>query len=245
MELSFSGSSTCLNYKDIGTIMISELKEIGTNCWVIEETKCSPLGRRMTIIKCGSELFIHSCIKLEETTLSTLTQLGHIRWILVPNFYHMKDVLWYSQQFPDADIIATTPLLKKLYSIGIKKAQVLPDYCSESLLTHITFKIMESVKHTEIECFHDASKTLILTDLIFNLDSHKMGLIGKLFHRINQSDRLGITRLFKTFFMLNRDILKEELHELMGLNFTTIIMSHGTIITDHAKEKLSDILETL
>jgi len=218
--------------------MLSELKEVGKNCWVIEETGVTPLGRRMTVISCKGELFIHSVIQLSDSHLESLSQLGHVSWILVPNMYHTMDISWAAETFPQAEILCTTPLVEKLHKKGLQGLTILPSSLPEELIEHVSFKIMESVKHTEVECYHAESKSLILTDILFNLSMKDRGVLERVFHKLNQSDRFGPSRIFKSFFMLNRDVLLEEIDELLSLDFETIIVSHGDIITEHAKEKL-------
>jgi hypothetical protein len=226
--------------------MLSNLIEIGKNCWVIEASKKSPLGRRMTIIKCqNDDLFIHSCIKLESEQLNSLKDLGRVKWILVPNNYHTKDIAWFSRQFPEAEVLCTSPITKKLHRLGLSGLTLLPHCFPDELLEVLSFKIMESVKNTEIECFHAESKSLIVTDLVFNLNVKHMSFVSKFFHKLNQSDRFGPTKLFKKLFLLNKTIFLEEIDELLSLDFDKIILSHGDIINDHAKEKLESIKEML
>lgn len=84
------------------------LREIDRNIWVAEQ----PLkywglevGTRMTVIRLtNGELIVISPIKVDETTIHQINEIGDVTFIIVPNLYHHLFVSEFKAIYPKAKI---------------------------------------------------------------------------------------------------------------------------------------------
>ena len=83
--------------------------------------------------------------------------------------------------------------------------------------------------------FHRATRTLIVTDLVFNMQNEVTGGM-KIFFKLNRVyKRFGPSRIFRYFFVDEPKVAAESLRELMHWDFDRVIMSHGEILNTGGK----------
>ena len=90
-------------------------------------------------------------------------------------------------------------------------------------------------KLNEFVFLHHASRTLIVTDLLYNFDIAKQSFLGKLFLKLNGIyGRPGCSRLFRRFIK-NRAAFRQSISEIMMLDFDRVVLAHGSIIESGGK----------
>ena len=92
----------------------------------------------------------------------------------------------------------------------------------------------------EIDFFHYASRTLILTDLIENIETAKMrGGFWKLMMKLaGNSDPDGKAPIDMRTTFTDRDAARESLKQLLAWQPTRIILAHGRCYMDNAEAEL-------
>ena len=81
---------------------------------------------------------------------------------------------------------------------------------------------------------HRASRTLILTDLAFNLRVESRGLEAA-FLRWNLIDnRFGPSRIFRWIFLRDRNAFSQSIRQLLGESFDRVVVNHGQILEEDA-----------
>lgn len=209
-----------------------ELKKIDENLWIVDgEWQGSLLKRRMTIIRLkNGELLIHSAIRLKEEDYQELEKLGDPAHLVVPNIYHTSEAHFYKQRYPDIKIYCTTPAAK----VVSKQCQIdviLPEEWPEYLNKEVECREFLGTKNLgEIILYHPESRTLVVTDIAFNMSGKAKGF-AKLFSKLNQMEQgFGPTRIFKMFIMNDKKLAATSLHLILEWNFDRIIMNHGDLI---------------
>ena len=91
----------------------------------------------------------------------------------------------------------------------------------------------------EVVFLHRASRTLILTDLAFNLGSD-MPWLSRVMLRINDCyDCFGTSRILRTTFK-DRAAIRTSLDRILAWDFDRLVLSHGRNVDTGAKELLRD-----
>ena len=88
---------------------------------------------------------------------------------------------------------------------------------------------------------HQASRTLIVTDLAFNIED-PLGFGAWLILSIfGTHGRFAVSRLY-TKLIKDRARFEASLARLRGLDFDNLVPSHGSILRGNAKAKLTEAL---
>jgi hypothetical protein len=134
----------------------------------------APFSTRMTVIRSGRELFIHSPTLLTTALKAEIGRLGTPRWIIAPNRLHYWWIPDWNAAFPDATVYLA-PRVKEQAAdhiafdgLGLETDGGYP-WDAEIATLPIVGRYM-----TEVEFFHRVSRTLVLTDLIENFEPEKL-----------------------------------------------------------------------
>ena len=158
---------------------LNSLKKIADNLWIVdgEEVLMNfklfkvPFSTRMTVIRLqNGGLWVHSPIKPSDNLLFEIKQLGEVKHLIAPNVLHYSYINEWHELFPEAEVRLASGVQKRARKSGInldyghelEKA----NWNEEILFT--TFEGSFYVK--EVVFFHTESSTLILTDLIENIE---------------------------------------------------------------------------
>ncbi|WP_315786094.1 DUF4336 domain-containing protein [Bradyrhizobium sp. SZCCHNPS1003] len=136
-----------------------------------------PFSTRMTVVQLqNGELFLHSPIALDLELARHLRSIGSISHLVSPNQFHYAHIGEWSRAFPDATTWGSPGARRRARARGIDvrfddelTSTPPPAWGGEIDQTAIPGGIFG-----EIVFFHRASRTLILTDTIINLELDKI-----------------------------------------------------------------------
>lgn len=225
------------------------LREIDRNIWVAEQ----PLkywglevGTRMTVIRLtNGELIVISPIKVDETTIHQINEIGDVTFIIAPNRYHHLFVSELKAIYPKAKIWVAPGLESKRRDISID--QVLNQgkigmWDEVEYLLFEGFKVLDlSGPSTlnEIVFFHRDSRTLILTDTAYHFDGNfpwKTQLAGRLIRGYRKLE----PSLLEKLATREKDKVEKSIKQILCWDFKRVIMAHGSIIENEGKRKLKE-----
>lgn len=166
-------------------------------------------------------------------TADQLSTVGPVTDIVAPNLLHCAGIAGAFAVFPSARLWGAPGVLEAKPEIpwtGIVSDQTWP-YSAE-----IEVKILKGLpSFNEMVFYHLESKTLIVTDLVFNLVNAKgwgariiLGLFGT--YR-----RFAISRLFMTV-VKDRVAFESSLREILNWPFENIVMAHGEAVIGNGRE---------
>lgn len=213
---------------------------LSENLYVVEG-EWGPLRRRMTLVRLESgELVVHSPMRLREKEMEELEGLGPVRAVIMPNLGHGSDLAWYSERYPGAGVYAPAEALPKV-SKKIPAARALPADWPGALGKELPGLPVEGMRWGETAFFHPVSRTLIVTDLVFNFRSTDFRGLTRLMMKWNRGvDRFGPTRSFYLFFCRDRAALRKSIGRLLDWDFDRVIMSHGHVLESGGKSSLAE-----
>lgn len=224
----------------------SPFKQITYNIYVREQ----PLkylglevGTRMTIVRLDSnELVLISPVQLDSQAIAEINNLGTVKYIIAPNLFHYLYLQDCKNIYPDASLI-TAPGLET------KKPEIKNDYIFtqdkisfNGELEYFLFAGFQAFMLTtfsvanEIVFYHPESKTLILTDTAFHFDS-SFPLITQFASRIIGCYEQLRPSLLDKIATQDKEQIIASVNKLLQWDFQRVIMAHGTIVEENAREK--------
>lgn len=195
---------------------------------------------RSTIIRTKNGLIIFSPTKNLGSYQQTIDKMGSVKAVVSPSLFHHLYVKEAKECYPKAKLIGAQGLAKKRPDVSWDA------FCPEGLtdfqedIEVISLEGMPNFQENVF--FHKPSKTLLVSDLCFNLtDAKGLGswLILNLFGTYR---KFGVSRLFLKF-VTDKDLFVKSIRHLMTLDFQNIIPGHGYIVVGNAKEMLVKALE--
>lgn len=195
---------------------------------------------RMTVIRIGDALWLHSPIALDDAIAASLAELGPVRWLVAPNCLHYAFVAAAKQRYPDAEVYAPAALRTKRPEVPIDHDL---EPSSNPWATDLdVLEIGGAAKLGEFVFHHRATATLLASDLLFNLhDTH--GAMTNTMLRMAGALRRPAQSRFVRFFVDDRARFAQSAETLLGWDIRRVVMAHGDILEGaDAKSKLAEAL---
>lgn len=224
------------------------MNKLAENLWEWEQPLNAPglhMGHRMTIIRLShGGLWVHSPIECNDLVRQELARLGPVHSLIAPNRFH--DLFWgdWFKHYPEACFYCVPGMKEEHPQLPFQKV-LRPETREpwEDEIQKIGVRGMPRIN--EFVFLHRASRTLIVADLVFNLDANKQNFLGKLFLKLNGIyDRVGCSRIFRTFIK-NRTEFRASIAEILECDFDRLIPGHGKIIGQDGKNILQRVMKTL
>ena len=182
---------------------------------------------RMTVLRLGDgRLILHSPVPISPELRGELETLGPVGFIVVPRA-HGKFAARASESFPAAQLLAAprAPWRRRSLAFGVSLASRVPAQWAgqiESLLV-LGFPLQEVV------LFHRPSRTLVITDLCFNIQ-RSSSPVARLFFRANGMwQHFGPSRMIRRL-VTDRVAFRQSLEHVLAWDFDRIVPGHGDVI---------------
>lgn len=219
---------------------INTLKRVTDNVWIVDGPVIRfgmpwpkfPFPTRMTVVRLASgSLFVHSPTPLTPSLREEIERTGDVRFIIGPNRVHYWWTPEWKAAFPDAAVYLAPRIEEQakgriaFEGIPLAAARGYP-WDAEIATLPIAGSYM-----TEVEFFHHASRTLILTDLIENFEPEKGGsFFLRLLTWIGgvSPPHGGLPRdLRLNFTWRHKDELRTAVNVMLSWNPERVIFAHG------------------
>lgn len=216
------------------------LREWAHGVWTIDGSlRLGPmqLGTRTTAIRLRQGgLLLHSPGPLDAAVRAALEKQGPVRALVAPNALHHLYLSENAAAFPEAGIWVAPGVREKRDEPGgmVELGDRPPDLWAGDLEQ---VAIGGVPRFREIAFFHPASRTLLLTDLVFNFQHSDHWLTRQLL-RINDGyGRFGPTRLMRSMIK-DRAALRSSLDRVLDWDFERVVVSHGEVLESGGREAL-------
>ena len=208
---------------------LNSLKKIADNLWIVDGEEVLmdfkffkvPFSTRMTVIRLkNGGIWVHSPIKPSDNLLFEIKQLGEVKHLIAPNVLHYSYIDEWHQLFPEAKVWLASGVQKRARKSGMSL-----DYGQELSKAN----------------WNDESSTLILTDLIENIETEKLSLFEKLLFKIgdNHHPNGKTPRDLRMSFLFGKKQALRSYHKIKKWEPKNIIISHGPCMIGQAKEMLN------
>lgn len=222
------------------------LTRLSENLWVAgvsQKVIGFEFGTRMTVMRlAGGELLLHSPVAIDEGLGAELESLGEVKYIVAPNRFHHLHIDVCSVYFPGAELWAAPGLPEKRKDLEFDGViDSLTTFGGGSQVEHFLFEGMPLLN--EVVFYHPASKTLIVSDLLFNFPkdlSLKFRLLLKLFGIYGKPN---LSFLERKVLLRDKDKARESAKRVLSLDFDRVVLAHRDIIPTGGREIVAEVFK--
>lgn len=158
------------------------LKPVVSGLWIVDSGPIHaggmPLPVRMTVIRLGSgEIWLHSPTRYDAGLHRAIEALGPIRHLVSPNIAHWTYLKEWQRHCPQALTWAAPELRtrRQVRKAALRLDRDLTDTAPPEWAADLTqVAVPGGFGFREVAFHHSASATLILTDLVLNLEPQKL-----------------------------------------------------------------------
>ncbi len=188
---------------------------------------------RSSLIRSDLASVLISPIKFKEAEVQRIIQQGGVSDIIAPSMLHHLYISAAKRNFKTARLWCTEGLQTKRSDISWDHVVHPANWPFGDFLK---MQIIEGMpKVNEIAFFHEASKSLILIDLCFNLQDPRGFASGLLLRLFGTYKKFNVSGFF-TMQIKDKVAFRKSLEKILEWNFERILMAHGQIIEADAKE---------
>lgn len=194
---------------------------------------------RMTVIKLSNGgLFLHSPIALDSGLRAELGGLGEVRAIVAPNKFHHLYAGDCRKAYPNAKLYGAPGLPEKRKDLsfdGLLADEPRVEWRGD--IEQLRIRGMSMLN--EVAFFHPASRTLILTDLVFNVPAGRPWGIPILSGLLGVGGGFGPSRLGR-WLIRDKQAARASLGQIMRWDFDRVIVAHGNVLESGGHRKVRD-----
>lgn len=164
---------------------LDTLKPVVPDLWIVDSGPLSgplPLPVRMTVVRLSDgAVWLHSPTRFDEALARAIEAIGPIRHLVAPNIAHWMFLGAWQRRFPDAVTWAAPNLRhrgqvrRRIEAGELRLDRDLGEQSPEEWAGDLRQTLVPGgLGFREVAFFHTVSRTLILTDLVLNLEPEKL-----------------------------------------------------------------------
>lgn len=229
-------------------------KPVTPDIFVVDSTMRGPLGLtlpvRMTVIRLRSgDLLLHSPTRLTPALREALEALGPVRHLVAPNSVHWTFLRQWQNAFPQALTWGAPGLRSRaqVRSSGVRIDRDLNEKTPPGWTGIDIVLVRGGLGFREVALFHTASRTLVLTDLVLNLQSGQVpASLRPLAKRLSVIDAEGKPPVYlRAVIALRRRSAAKAAARLLALDPERVVFAHGPWFRNGGKARLAHALRWL
>jgi hypothetical protein len=199
------------------------------------------LPARMSVLPLGAgKLALISPTPIDHGIAAALARLGEVQFLIAPNLLHHLYLAAAAKRYPGAQVLAPPGLRQKRPDLSIHGTldQPAPEAVADAVEV---LRMQGAPGIDEFVFFHRATRTLVVTDLVFNV-LPPQGLAAHIFLFLGGCHgRLAQSRVWR-FAIKDRAAAADSVHQILSLPFDTLVMAHGEIVHTDARTRLAAAL---
>jgi hypothetical protein len=213
------------------------LKPVADNVWIVDSGPQHVGGLslpvRMTVIRLGNgDVWLHSPTRFNSELRRAIDILGPIRHLVAPNVAHWTHLKAWQSCCPEATTSAAPNLRQRsqVQKQGVRLDHDLTESPPEAWGGEIEQVIIPGgAGFREVAFFHKPTRTLLLTDLIQNLEPEKLPLGTRVFAKLTgvQAPHGKAPAYLRLVVRLRRNEARQAVSRLVAWAPERVIFSHG------------------
>jgi hypothetical protein len=237
----------------IGYPPLDTLKQVSDNIWIVDSGPMKAGGLsipvRMTVIRLSAGgLLLHSPTQVTDPLVAELRQLGPVRHLIAPSIAHWTFLPDWQKAFDGAEVWAVPGLRDRpqVRSSGLRIDRDLSNETPESWAGDIEQGLVHGgAGFVEAYVFHRRSRTLVLVDLIQNLDPHRLPPVTAAVAELSRATTGRTAAHVRVATALGGAEAKEQIRRLLSLKPERVIFAHGSWFDSGAAERLRHAFDWL
>lgn len=234
---------------------------------VFDYDQVLPLGfrfpARMSVLSLeAGKLALVSPVPIDDALAKEIAALGRVEFLIAPNLLHHLYLEAAARRYPEARVIAPRRLGVKKPGLRIDVALDVaasdagapdagaPDAGAPDALPSELAAAIEVVPIAglpgldELVLYHRATRTLVVTDLVFNITRPQGWLAHLVLFLMGVHGRLCTSRAVRAL-VKDRDAARASVERLLALPFESLVVAHGDVIERDAHARLEQALAWL
>lgn len=194
-----------------------------------------PLRSTLLSLRSGG-LAIVSPVPLDDALAARVEALGPVEHLVAPNLLHHAFIEAAAARWPRAKVHAPPGLERK--RPGLRVDHHLPGALPAELEV-VPLEGAPALSETAI--LHRASRTLVVTDLVFHVLEPRGFLTPLILFLVGARGRLAQSRALR-FMTRDRAAAAASAGRIVALDFERLVMAHGVIVEENARTRLEAAL---
>lgn len=176
---------------------------------------------------------------IDDALAEELAALGPVGHLLASNRLHHLALPAAHQRYPDARLLGVPGIAAKQPSLSFEPLDL---ERSPALQDTLAAQIIEGVpKISETVLLHRPSRTLIVTDLVFNIEASPSWTTSIMLWLTGTLGRLSQSRIW-SFQLEDAALARASCKLLFEWDFDRLIVAHGNVVPSGAKARLGRAL---
>ena len=234
---------------------LDTLKPVTDDLWVVDSGPLHLMGLempvRMTVVRLSDgSVWLHSPTRFDEGLARALEALGAVRHLVAPNIAHWQFIVQWQRRFPDAAVWAAPGLgqRRQVRKSGLRIDGELGEARQPAWAAEIDQVVVPGAGgYREVAFLHRQTRTLILTDLVENLEADRLPLATRVFARANgMLAPQGRAPLYlRAAVLLRRAEAKAAAERMLSWAPERVIFAHGRWFEEDGTARLARSLRWL
>jgi hypothetical protein len=217
------------------------LRELAPEVWVAERPLRflgTPVGTRMTVVRLpGRKLWIHSPVARDPDLVMRVEALGTPTYLVAPNRFHHLFVHEWQAAYRLSRLYVAPGLETKRKDLAI--AAVLGDPAPPAWSGVLDQQLLEGLPlANEVVFFHRPTRTLVASDLAFNVGPTSPFLLRAAFRLWGGYGRLSTT-LIERLLVRDRAAYRRSLERILAWPIERVIVAHGEVVERDGRDALA------
>jgi Domain of unknown function (DUF4336) len=218
------------------------MDQLAPDLWVVTRPLrlvVGDVGCRMTVLRLADGgLWVHSPVEIDAETVREIDAVGPVRWIVAPNRVHHLFVRSAAARYPAARLFAAPGLPEKKRDLSFH--EVLGDDAPPDWRGQIDQHVVRGMPvMNEVAFCHRASRTLVLTDLAFNVARDRTAGARLFYWLVGAAGWFGPHRIVR-FGIRDRAAARRSMDAILAWEFDRVIVSHGDVLERGGRERLAE-----
>jgi len=218
------------------------LKTIAEDMWAIEDVVRMPLGLRMpsrsTVVRLSNgKLVVHAPLAIDDRLAREIDALGEVTHLVAPSCLHHLFLRGASERWPRARVLGAPGLESKL---GGLRFEPLPAHGAiDAVAGELdVVRIAGAPAVSEHVFLHARSRTLLVTDLVFNVHRDTSFGMSLVLRMVGAWKKLAQSRSWR-LFVKDRALAADAMQRVLAWDFDRLVMAHGDVVERGAHAELA------
>lgn len=195
---------------------------------------------RMTVVRLADGgIWLHSPIAIDDALAAAIGELGPVTDLVGPNTFHHVYLSKAARRYPEARVWGPAQLQSKRDDLTF--SHTLDGSTPSQWGDALEVCLIDGTKLDEVVFFHPRSRTLVVTDLLFNIQKARGWLMPLVLRLVRAYRRPAQSRMIR-FVTKDRSAVAASCRRVLEWDFERVVMAHGTPLEDNAKETLRGVL---